>query len=97
MFYMVFFVGLGEELLFRGLIQRNLGALFGWKWGLVGTSLLFSIMHLTWRSVPELLFVFVAGMVFGIFYIRTGSLLSSIMIHGVNNAFLVAVCPYVFK
>lgn len=97
MFYMVFFVGLGEELLFRGLIQRNLGALFGWKWGLVGASLLFSIMHLTWRSVPEMIFVFVAGMVFGIFYIRTGSLLSSIMIHGVNNAFLVAVYPYVFK
>lgn len=97
MFYMVFFVGLGEELLFRGLIQRNLAALFGWKWALFGASLLFSIMHLTWRSVPELFFVFVAGIVFGIFYIRTGSLLSSVMIHGVNNAFLVAVYPSVFK
>jgi len=96
LFYMVCFVGLGEELLFRGLIQRNLTQLFGWKWGLVGSSLLFSIMHLTWRSIPELFFVFLAGLVFGYFYIRTGSLLTSIMIHGINNTVLIAVYPYVF-
>lgn len=94
---MILFVGTGEEILFRGLIQRNLTAIFGWKWALAGTSLLFSIMHLTWRSIPELLFVYVAGLVFGIFYIRTGSLIPSIMIHGINNAFLLAVYPHVFK
>ncbi|MCL6477736.1 MAG: CPBP family intramembrane metalloprotease [Peptococcaceae bacterium] len=97
LFYMLFFVALGEEILFRGLIQRNLAALFGWKWGLVATSVLFSIMHLTWRSLPELFFVFTAGLIFGIFYIRTGSLLTSIIIHGVNNTVLVAVYPYVFN
>jgi len=36
--YMVFFVGVGEELLFRGLIQNDLSRLFGWKWGLFGAS-----------------------------------------------------------
>jgi len=97
LFYMIFFVGLGEEILFRALIQRNLSRLFGWKWGLAGASLLFSIMHLTWRSIPELFFVFLAGLIFGYFYIRTGSLLTSILIHGVNNTVLVAVYPHVFK
>ncbi|MFZ5645028.1 MAG: CPBP family intramembrane glutamic endopeptidase [Bacillota bacterium] len=95
--YMLFFVGVGEEVLFRGLIQKNLGRLFGWKWGLVGASLLFSIMHLTWRSVPELFFVFLAGLIFGYCYIKTESLIASIIIHGVNNTMLVAVCPYVIK
>ncbi|MCL4440671.1 MAG: CPBP family intramembrane metalloprotease [Firmicutes bacterium] len=94
LFYMVFFVGIGEELLFRGLIQRNLSSLLGWKWGLVGTSLLFSILHLTWRSLPEMFFVFFAGLIFGIFYLRTGSLISPILIHGLNNTVLVAVFPY---
>jgi len=34
--YMVAFVGLGEELLFRGLVQRDMTNLLGWKWGLFG-------------------------------------------------------------
>ena len=38
--YMVFFVGLGEELLFRGLVQRDMTNLLGWKWGLLGASLM---------------------------------------------------------
>lgn len=54
--YMLFFVGFGEEFLFRGLIQQDLTRAFGWKWGLLGASVLFALMHLTWRSVPELLF-----------------------------------------
>jgi membrane protease YdiL (CAAX protease family) len=53
LFY-VFFLGLGEELLFRGYIQSRLNAAFGkpfqffgvnWGWGIVITSLLFGFMH----------------------------------------------------
>ena len=47
--YMVVFVGIGEELLFRGLVQRDMMNLLGWKWGLLGASLLFMVMHVTWR------------------------------------------------
>ncbi len=96
LFYMLFFVGLGEELLFRGLIQRNLSRLFGWKWGIFSASALFSIMHLTWRSVPELFFVFIAGLVFGGLYIRTKSLFLPVLVHGVNNTVLVSVYPYLY-
>jgi membrane protease YdiL (CAAX protease family) len=92
--YMLFFVGLGEELLFRGFIQQDLCRLFGWRWGLVLASLMFSIMHLTWRSVPELFFVFVAGFIFGSLYLKTRSLYLSILVHCMNNVVLVAVYPY---
>ncbi len=95
--YMLFFVALGEELLFRALIQRSLIRLYNWKWGLFGTSLLFSIMHLTWRSVPELFFVFIAGAIFGGLYIKTKSLYMPIIVHGVNNIVLVAVYPFILK
>ena len=92
--YMLGFVGLGEELLFRGLIQQDLIVAFGWKWGIFGASLMFAVMHLTWRSVPELVFVFVAALVLGGLYYKTRSLTPSIILHGVNNIMLVAVLPY---
>ena len=92
--YMVVFVGLGEELLFRGLVQRDMTNLLGWKWGLLGASLMFGVMHLTWRSIPELGFTFLAGMLFGYMYYRTRSLTSPIVAHGIGNTVLVAVMPY---
>lgn len=92
--YMLVFVGIGEELLFRGLIQTDLMASFGVKWGLLGQAFLFAVMHLTWRSVPELGFVFVAALVLGGLYYKTKSLTASIVMHGVNNIILVAVAPY---
>ncbi|MFC1932386.1 lysostaphin resistance A-like protein [Chloroflexota bacterium] len=92
--YMVLFVGVGEEVLFRGLVQRDMANLMGWKWGLLGASVMFGVMHLTWRSIPELGFTFVAGFIFGYFYYRTGSLTAPIVAHGVGNTVLVAVMPY---
>ena len=94
MVYMLLFVGLGEELLFRGLIQQDLARAFGWEWGLLGASLMFAVMHLTWRSIPELGFVFLAGLVLGFLYWKTKSLVAPIVAHGVNNVILVSVLPY---
>lgn len=53
LFYL-FFLGLGEELLFRGYIQSRLNEAWGrpyqffgvhWGWGVVITSVLFGVMH----------------------------------------------------
>jgi membrane protease YdiL (CAAX protease family) len=53
LFY-VFFLGLGEELLFRGYIQSRLNEAFGrpyqffgvnWGWGIIITSVLFGFFH----------------------------------------------------
>jgi membrane protease YdiL (CAAX protease family) len=87
---------LAEELLFRGLIQRDLAVAFGWKWALFGATALFTVMHLTWRSIPELGFVFLAGLVLGGLYLRTKSLVAPIVAHGMNNVMLVAIMPYIF-
>lgn len=92
--YMVLFVGLAEELLFRGIIQTDLQRIFGRLPGLLSASYLFGIMHLTWRSAPELIFTFWAGYLLGYIYNRTNSLTAPIFLHGVNNVMLVAVLPY---
>lgn len=95
--YMTFFVGLGEELLFRGLIQNDLINMFGTKTGIVGQAFLFSVMHITWRSPLELAFTFFAGLLFGILYRKTGTLTAPIFFHGINNVMLVAILPYYFS
>jgi len=97
MIYMLFFVGLGEEFLFRALIQTDLKRAFGWKWGLFLASLLFMVMHLTWRSVPELLFVFGAAVVLGYMYQKTGSMVGIVVLHGIGNTVLVGILPYLLR
>lgn len=92
---MYFFVSLGEELLFRALIQRNLSITFCTTAGILAASIMFAIMHLTWRSVPELVFVFFGGMIFGYLYYKTGSLSAPIATHAMNNIMLVGVLPYI--
>jgi len=95
MIYMFLFVGLGEELLFRGLLQIDLMKVFGVKGGLILASLMFAIMHLTWRSIPELGFVVVAGLILGFLYWKPKYLALPIIVHGANNVMLVAVLPYI--
>jgi membrane protease YdiL (CAAX protease family) len=92
--YMTFFVGLGEELLFRGLIQNDLKRLFSWQTAVVAQGFLFGVMHMTWRSAPELGFTFAAGIILGYMYHRTGSLIGPIALHSVNNVMLVGILPY---
>jgi len=96
MAYMLLFVGIGEELLFRGFIQRDMAEAFGWKWALFGASLIFTVIHLTWRSIPELGFVFLDGLILGALYLKTKSLVAPIVAHGINNVILVSVLPYIF-
>ncbi len=97
MVYMLAFVGLGEELLFRGLVQRSLTKVLGWKQGIFLASLTFAVMHLTWRSIPEVIFVFFVGLLLGYVYYKTRSLLAPIVMHGMGNVMLVAVMPYLIS
>jgi len=57
--FFLLFVGVGEELLFRGYIQSRLNKAFGcpyrffgidWGWGAITASLLFGLMHLFARG-----------------------------------------------
>ena len=92
--YMFFFVGLGEEVLFRALIQNSVVSMIGALPGIFWSGVIFGMMHTVWRSVPELFFTFTAGIIFGIFYHRTGSLVGPVFLHGINNVMLLAVMPY---
>ena len=92
--YMFLFVALGEELLFRALIQNSTVKLVGALPGIFWSAVIFAVMHTVWRSVSEIFFTFGAGLLLGVLYHKTDSLVGPILLHGVNNVLLLAVMPY---
>jgi membrane protease YdiL (CAAX protease family) len=74
--------GMMEELMFRAIILRLLGRAFGLAWGLVLSSVLFGLAHLThgdWLAVVGI--TINAGLTMGLLYMATGSIWMSIGLH----------------
>jgi len=80
---------IGEELLFRGLIQRLLGE---WTknlhWGVWLTAILFSAIHMQFFGFFPRMFL---GLVLGYLFIFSKSLWLPILVHFINNASSVIV------
>ena len=90
---MIGFVGLVEELLYRGVLQRTLVGRYG-RWpGILGASALFGLMHSGYGVAPEILFAATIGVVYGLLYERTDNLALVSVLHGLMNVFLFAVIP----
>ncbi len=91
---MFLFVGLGEELVFRYLLQDRLKAVTGTVGAILLASLVFATMHSGYSSAPYLVYVFFIGLVFGISYEKTRSLFFVAVLHGSINFFLFSIYPY---
>lgn len=75
---------IAEELLFRGLLQRQLLIRFGWIAALFVASLLFGLAHLVggWGFV---MVATCAGLVYGLTYLWTGRLVWAVLVHWLLN------------
>ncbi len=71
-----------EEILFRGLIQRNFEYSFGLAGGAVVAGIIFALYHLNPFTLMPLMAL---GIVFGLLVYKTGSILAAILAHFVNN------------
>lgn len=80
---------IGEELLFRGVIQHYFCRLFrNTFWGIFVTAAIFSAIHMQFQGfVPRLLL----GMIFGYLYVWTRSIWIPIAVHFVNNGLIVLI------
>jgi hypothetical protein len=79
---------IGEELLFRGLVQRKLSEFINVHLAIWLTGIIFSAIHLQFYGfVPRMLL----GVLFGYFYFWSGNLWLAIIGHFVNNAFTLSV------
>ena len=90
---MLLFVGLVEEILFRGILQRALEKRIGIWPGVLLASALFATMHSAYANVFEIIFAGVIGLLFGVIYIWTKSIIIITVIHGVLNILLFGYLP----
>ena len=74
---------LGEELLFRGILQRLFGELFrNMHWAILITAIIFSAIHMQFYGfLPRMML----GLLFGYLLYWTGSLWVPIIAHLINN------------
>ena len=85
---MMVFVGITEELLFRGLLQRSLEEIVPPWQAITIASLIFALMHLGWLNPIEIVFAYTAGTIFGLMFHKTRSLIAPIVTHGFGNVVL---------
>lgn len=79
LFLVSLLAGVGEELLFRGVIQGGLTGLLGPWPAVVVASVIFGLMHALTRAY--FVVATVMGLYLGLFYLWTGNLLIPILIH----------------
>ena len=72
-----------EELVFRGFVFRGLAHRWGPAAGILLSAAIFSIAH---ANVAVLIPIFVAGLLLGWLYHRTGSLWGCVWVHATQNA-----------
>ena len=84
---LAFFGPLLEEVLFRGAIQGLLMRYFGRPWlAIILSALVFGIFHM---NPVQIVYATLLGIVLGWIYYRTGSLLSVVVGHVLNNSLAV--------
>ena len=81
-----------EEILMRGFALDGLKRTYGSGTALLVSSLLFALLHF---NMVQTLSAFICGLILGILYLRTGSVLCCMLAHGGYNliSFFTAVMP----
>lgn len=86
--------GFFEELVFRGLMQSTAARVLG-RFGLPFVALVFAALHVGYKSIVDVLFVFAVGLFFGWVVARTRSIVGVTFAHGLTNIVLFLVMPFV--
>lgn len=90
--FVAVFAGVGEELFFRGILQRLFIKLFKNPWvGIIVTAVIFSAIHLQFYGfIPR----FILGILLGLIYWYSGSLWPAIVAHFAYDALAVIVIHF---
>lgn len=90
----IFSTGLLEELVFRGIIQRNAENIMGKIWGIIFTSVLFTGFNISWNSSMDIIFIFAVSTCYGYVFQKTRSILGISISHGLCNVLLFIILPF---
>jgi membrane protease YdiL (CAAX protease family) len=75
-------VGVGQELLFRGLIFRACGDWLGAGWAIIGSAVAFGLWHVFGQGPLVGLGTMFYGLVFALIRWRAGGIMGLILVHG---------------
>ena len=90
---MIVFIGTVEEIIFRPILQTRLKKVFGLRYGILLTGVIFGIMHSTYGVVNEIIFATIFGIILGLIFQKTKSLPFTISINGIANIMLFGILP----
>ncbi len=80
--FVAFTAGVTEELLFRGYVLTRLSQLLKDRFSpIIISAILFSAMHYSYKSIKELIFAFLIGLVYGFYYQKYRNILVLIVAH----------------
>jgi hypothetical protein len=92
-FFALFLLGLTEELIFRGILQRSIEKVDPF-FAIVLSALAFGAMHSVWVKPLEYVFTTYVGIILAVIYYRTRSLAIPVATHTVINFVLFQIIPY---
>jgi membrane protease YdiL (CAAX protease family) len=90
---LLIFTGSLEEFIFRGLLQYTSGRRLG-RYGMLYTAVVFTVLHLGYRSLLDLAFVFIVALFFSWLVQRSGSIVGVSLAHGLINISLYLIFPF---
>lgn len=90
-FTAVITAAVSEELLCRGLLFETLNKRWGVMTSIFFSALFFGLIHF---DPATAIIALVAGLIFGVLYVRTSSLYTTIIIHAINNALAFALISF---
>jgi len=87
--------GVTEELIFRGYLQTRIAELLkGGVWGIIISSLLFGLMHISGGSILSAIFPVYIGLVHGIYYQKYKNMHVVIVVHFLWDVFALYALLY---
>jgi membrane protease YdiL (CAAX protease family) len=91
---LLIFTGLLEEIIFRGLMQYTSICVYG-RSSIFYVAGLVSVLHIGYRSMIDLVFVFLVAIYFAWIRYRSGSIFGVILAHGITNIALYLIFPFI--
>ncbi len=87
--------GISEELIFRGYILSRLSLFFkNQHWPVIISALIFTSVHLSYKSLTETIFVFLFGLLFGYFYQKYRNLTVLMIVHFITDIIAIGLYHY---
>lgn len=92
---LIFPIGPGEELYWRGLIQRTFAEKKGSNTGLIVASLAYGLVHLPTLNPPLIMTALIGGLVWGSLYRFTNSLVPGLVSHILWDLMIFVLVPFI--